>query len=149
MTTHQQPHLRAQQRYYAARDRYEHEDRVAKEAYRAMKKAEQELVTAMQDAGVKSFALEDGTNVILKAHTSVAVNQKNMDFVRKFINKRGWDAETMSKTSLDKSAVMDKVKEQLDIGALQEFDIPPEMDFKRHASVDVRGWKNRVKGREL
>jgi len=139
------PHIRAQQKYYAMRERYEHASRVSKEAWKVMQKAEGALVDAMMDNGVTSFALEDGTRVDIRRHTTVAVNNKNYDVVKGFLDKQGWDAETYMKAKLDKAAIEAEVKRQLEASELQEFDIPEGMSFKRSQSINVTGWKTRSK----
>lgn len=139
------PHIRAQQKYYEMRERYDHADSVRREAKRAMDISEKELIDSMMDSGVSSFALHDGTKVHISRHVGVAVNKDNQDAVRRFLDKQGWDAETYTKTSMNKAAIEEEIKKQLESCELQEFDIPDGMCFKRRQSINVTGWKTRSK----
>jgi hypothetical protein len=133
----------AQKKYYDLRMRAEIAKRTASVAKQAMDEAERQLVAVMMDCGVRSLKLDDGSKPYLSSGVSIRCNEDNADDVRDFVNKQGWDAESLSTSKLDKWQVYEKVVDGLETGDLNELDIPQALGFKRYTKLNVEGWKTR------
>lgn len=102
---------------------------------------ESQLVDAMVDAKVKSFALDGGMTVSIRRRFDVSVNKDNNDLVEKWLFDTFGDVTPFQKLVLYKPAVVKKLKDLAAAEQLDETTVPPFLNLKTTPGVTVRGWQ--------
>jgi hypothetical protein len=134
-------HLAKFAEYAAVRRAYEEAKAAANKLEQDRRKLEQELVDAMLDDGVKSFALDAGMTVSLRKRFDCSVNQDNGALVEEWLQTTVGDVRKFQKLVLYKPAVVAYLK---DLDKKEELDlttIPPFLNLKTTPGVTVRGWQ--------
>lgn len=137
------PHVNAQQKYYEARHRADYQKKLYELAYKQQKEAEAELIQVMLDGGHKRLEhMRDGTKIFLNNGTTISVTEKNEHVVRKFLRQTYGDETMFTTEKMDKSAISDRIKQDIEAGELSPLDIPDDMKYKQYGYISVNGWKD-------
>ncbi len=137
----------ALENYYACRAHYDQVHNLSSIAHKNMKDAERLAVDAMLDEGTKSIGLDDGTHVSLRKQFNISVTVNNEDQIREWLTEVEGDDSEFIHEKVNKAAVVEWMKIQiLEVGDLDEGDVPDFMSFSQHPGLTVRGWKTRETG---
>lgn len=102
---------------------------------------ERELVDAMIDAKVKSFAMEGGLTINLRKRFDIACNKDNNDQVERWLMETTGDVAPFQKLALYKPAVVKYLKDQAEAEELDETKVPQFLNLRMTPGVTVRGWQ--------
>lgn len=140
----QGPHVVAQQSYYEARQRADVAKRVYSEAYRAQKEAESKLIEACMDLGITRLDyMSDGTKLHLRGQVSISVTQANEWQAREWLRETYGDDSEFSIEKLNKPAITEKIREDIQSGQLSETAVPDFFKLNQYPTVSVSGWTER------
>lgn len=128
--------------YYAARSAHDEANARKAAAYERMKEAERAVVTAMIDEEQQSVKRTDGTTVYLRRAVSLSVTQENSPMIRQWLMDTVGDDADFVREEVQKKAVADLVKSQLEGGA-DEDEFPDFLRLSTFPNLSVNGWNNR------
>lgn len=126
-------------KYKEARTKYEEADRVAKELEKERRAAESELIDTFLDNGITSMACDDGSSVSLARRESISVNASNEQDVLMFLQEKHGDTQQFVTPKLNKKLVERYIKESIEEGQIQEFEIPSSMNYNTRPTVRLSG----------
>lgn len=134
-------HLAKFQEYVAARRAADVARKAAADAGAEQSRLERELVDAMLEAKVKSFALEGNMTVSLRKRFDASVNKDNNDQVQQWLMDTVGDVAPFQKLVLYKPAVVEHLKKGIEGGTIDETAVPQFLNLKTTPGVTVRGWQ--------
>lgn len=134
-------HLEKFQAYAAKRRAYDAAKAHANQLEVEKQILEKELVDAMLDAKVKSFALDGGMTISLRKRFDCSVNKDNNDQVEKWLMESTGDVTPFQKLVLYKPAVVAHLKSLAEADKLDETAVPQFLNLKTTPGVTVRGWQ--------
>jgi hypothetical protein len=134
-------HLAKFQEYVEARRAADVARRAAADASAEQSRLERELVDAMLEAKVKSFALEGNMTVSLRKRFDCSVNKDNNDQVQQWLMDTVGDVAPFQKLVLYKPAVVEHLKKGIEAGTVDESAVPQFLNLKTTPGVTVRGWQ--------
>lgn len=127
--------------YIATRLAYDEAHEISSAADKAHKAVKAKLVEAMEtsdDTGIKkSF----GLSFNLRNQFSIACNMDNEDDVKEWLHDHYGDLAQFTKEKVDKKAVEEQLKSDIEGEKLDEFDVPEFMNLKTRRDVSCTGWK--------
>ena len=82
---------------------------------------------------------------VLKFHLSevftIACNEENEDDIKDWLEKQYGDIEEFCAQKVQKKAVVERIKNDIDDEKLNEFDIPDFMNLNSSNQLNCNGWK--------
>lgn len=130
--------------YIQARAHHDECKAVASEAYSAMMRAKARMIDEMLNEETKSIKREDGVTISLRRSFTLSVTKDNTDAIREWLIEAYGDDSPYVKEVVDKKALTDKVKAEVEAGA-DEQDLPEFLAVSTRPDVTVRGWRNAEK----
>ena len=135
------PHVAAQEHYYEMRKRYEVADRKAKVARSAMVDAKRAMIETMMDMGLSRLDyMDDGSSINFRGGMNISVTKENEAEVREWLCGNYGDDTEFEDVKLNKKAIRDRIKEDIDAGELAEVEVPKCLKLSTFPDIQVRGW---------
>jgi len=134
-------HLAKFAEYAAARRAYDDAKAEATRLEGEKQRLEKELVDAMLEEKVKSFAIDGGLTISLRKRFDCSVNKDNNDQVEQWLTETYGDVAPFQKLVLYKPAVVAHLKKLAAAEQLDETKIPQFLNLKTTPGVTVRGWQ--------
>lgn len=110
-------------------------------ADKAHKAAKAQLVEAMLEEQTSGVKLENGLSFNLRNQFSISCNEKNEQEVLSWLQDHYGDAEEFIIPKPNKRAITEKLKDDIEGGELDEFDVPEAFALKTRPDVSCTGWK--------
>jgi hypothetical protein len=127
--------------YISTRLAYDTAHEISSAADGEHKAAKRKLVEAMEEEQQKGMKMDFGLAFNLRNVFSISCNQDNEEDVKEWLHGHYGDLAQFTKEKVDKKAVEEKLKNDIEGEQLDEFDVPDFMNLKTRPDVSCTGWK--------
>lgn len=131
--------------YLETRMAYDEAHAISSQKHREHQAAKAKLVDEMlaqQQQSVKfGEGRLNGMNFYLRSQFSIKCNQGNEDDVKTWLHERYGDVNEFTQEKVNKKAVEERLKNDIEGEELDEFEVPDFMDLTTRPDVSVTGYK--------
>ncbi len=127
--------------YVQTRMAYDVAHEASNKADKAFKAAKAKLVEGMVAAQETGKKMDYGLGFSLRKQFSISCNPDNEVEVKNWLHETYGDVSEFTVEKIAKKTVEEKIKDDIEDGKLDEFEVPDFMNLKTRPDVSCTGWK--------